>query len=282
MTRDYQITVTTVSVPTSSGKFRLPISWILKEKLVNTADAQTGLNIFPTVLSQGVWGLPYHQELVVNGGTGPYTWVTAGSMPPGLVLTNYLNSYASYQTQVGTTPPIYQLPPAPGSGGGAGSGTGTGGGGGGVTCTVICEDRVTGQQYPTGPSGCQGTGYSGPPGTRQVQLCSNPGTPTDCGSGLSFDQAWFYLRNCQEQLDSIRIGNSNNFDTSGLPTSQTSAPAGTLYTTPNEFDANSPSRTIRCSYGNLATQQAAISCFMPMSGGFCEPFYAPVGCTPKP
>ncbi|MEX1064214.1 MAG: pilin [Candidatus Paceibacterota bacterium] len=141
----------------------------------------------------------------------------------------------------------------------------------------FCEIPETGERFKPGPSGCQGTGYSGPPGTRQVVECFYPEQdPNDICR--SFDLAW---RNCSSNLGKIRViengKRTNNFDVSQLPEdAQGEAPAGTLYTIDPTIPG-SPSRTIGCSYGTLQQQALAVRCGMPASSvgvGYCLPGYA--------
>ncbi len=164
-----------------------------------------------------------------------------------------------------------------GSGGsGSGSGAGTGspaatGGGSFIPCTleVFCEDPETGDRYEPGPSGCQGAGFDGPAGTRQVSECLYEGDPPSCNEEIRFD-----FRNCQVALDSIRIGSSNNFDVSGLP--NTRGLPGTLLAVPG---INAGSVNILCSYGDQSYEAAA--CGAAMSGGYCESWFNNPGCIPR-
>jgi hypothetical protein len=170
------------------------------------------------------------------------------------------------------------------SGSGAGTGGGTGGSGAGtglpaqtgagsfIPCTldVFCEDPQTGDRYEPGPSGCQGVGYDGPAGTRQVSECLYGGDQApSCNDEIRFD-----FRNCQAALDRIRIGSTNNFDVSALPS--TRELAGTLFAVPG---INEGSVNILCSYGDQSYEAAA--CGAAMSGGFCEPWFNNPGCIPR-
>lgn len=153
------------------------------------------------------------------------------------------------------------------------------------TLQVVCEDRVTGNHYQPGVSGCQGADFyaqtpTPPSNTRQVALCVYGNGTLSPTSNSCPDLYWFYFRNCMSELDSLRIGSTANFDSSNLPTSP--GTPGTLYVVPATMPGVA-SRTIRCSYGSdNAAHTEAVQCGMPMSGEYCLPGYNPVGCVAAP
>lgn len=258
-----------------------------KAELAGQAHYKTGivraagedpLTIVTRSIPDGTVGMPYYAEIIVNGGTPPYAYIlvddgTASGLPNGLyVLTAIQGRQLAGRSggDIAATPVTGDDPPG-------GDPTLIPGVDNFVACeeNLFCEDRKTGERYKGGPNGCQGEGYTGPAGTRQVMECKEPDSLTSCG-GVSADKLFFYWRNCNAQLSSIRIGKTNNFDSSKLP----SAPGepGTLFAVDaNFFAGGKPVKTIGCSYG-AEIQAEAVRCGLPASGEYCLPGYTPTGC----
>ncbi len=146
-------------------------------------------------------------------------------------------------------------------------------------CTTnnFCEVPETGERFEPGPGGCQGDGYTGPEGTRQVVECLYP---EDNRNDIcrEFDLDW---RNCSSQVNDIRITEDGErtgaLDTSQITQNQEDAPAGTLFTADPTFPG-STDRILRCSYGTQNQQFQAIICGYPASGIYCLIGSAPEGC----
>ncbi|WP_326556718.1 DUF7927 domain-containing protein [Micromonospora sp. NBC_01796] len=105
--------------PTLGGNYSFTVRVVDAFAQVANRTVALGITASPTLTfpppPPGQVGVPYSDQLTVNGGTAPFTWsVSAGSLPPGLTLNTGTGLLSGTPTTVGSYPYTVQVVDAAG------------------------------------------------------------------------------------------------------------------------------------------------------------------------